>query len=72
MLDIHLSQPDGRRLVRRGPGGSRLALAAGVQGQAAASGTTIVTTNANGQVRLHLSAGVATFYIDFQGWFSGT
>jgi hypothetical protein len=71
MLDVHLSHPTVAGWFGAGPGGSTVSLAAQeFKAQQPTSGTTIVTTNALGQVHLHLSGGRATFYVDFQGWFS--
>jgi hypothetical protein len=72
MLNIHLGSPTVSGSLSVAPGGSSaLALVQEYKAGQNASGTTIVTTNANGQVRLHLSAGVATFYTDVEGWFNG-
>ena len=71
MIDVHLSHPTVAGWFGAAPGGSTVSLAAQeFKAQQPTSGTTIVTTNASGEVHLHLSGGKATFYIDFQGWFS--
>jgi hypothetical protein len=71
MLDVHLANPSNNASLSAAPGGSPvLALVQEFKAKQPTSGATIVTTNAAGQVRLHLSGGVATFYVDFQGWFS--
>ena len=71
MLDVHVSHPTVAGWFGAAPGGSSVSLAAQeFKAQQPTSGTTIVTTNAAGQVHLHLSGGSAAFYVDFQGWFS--
>ncbi|HEX4432553.1 MAG TPA: hypothetical protein VHZ96_24990 [Frankiaceae bacterium] len=71
MIDVHLSHPTVAGWFGAGPGGGTVTLAAQeFKAQQPTSGTTIVTTDATGRVHLHLSGGKATFYVDFQGWFS--
>ncbi len=71
MLDVHLLRPTAIASLSAGPGGtSSLATVQEFMANQSGSGTFITTTNAAGQVRLHLSSGWATFYADFQGWFS--
>ncbi len=71
LLDIHLVGPTANATLSVAPGGSSaLATTQEFKAKQNASGRTVVMTNANGQVRLHLSAGTARFYTDFEGWFS--
>ncbi len=71
MLDVHLLRPSATATLTAGPGGtSSLAPVQQFMAGQSGSGTFITTTNAAGQVRLHLSSGAANFYTDFQGWFS--
>jgi hypothetical protein len=71
MLDVHLSHPTVAGWFGAAPGGSTVSLAVQeFKANVPTSGTTIVMTNAAGQVHLHLSGGTATFYVDYQGWFS--
>lgn len=71
MIDVHLSHPTVAGWFGAGPGGSTVTLAAQeFKAQQPTSGTTIVMTDALGRITLHLSGGTATYYIDFQGWFS--
>jgi hypothetical protein len=70
-LNIHLGSPTASGSLSAGPGGSSaLALVQEMKARQNTSGRVIVTTSAAGQVRLHLSAGAATFYTDVDGWFS--
>lgn len=72
MLGVHLGVPTASGWLGAAPGGSSLlALVQEYKAKQSISGTTIVTTNAAGQVHLRLSSGAATFYADFLGWFSG-
>ena len=70
-LTVHLANPSANGWLGSspaGPGGLH-----GVQEVRAGqpvSGTIITTTNSLGQVRLRLSAGTSTMYVDVVGWFS--
>ncbi len=71
MVDVHLSRETASGWIGSAPGG-RPTLH-GIQEYAAgvpASGTIIATTNQAGQLRLRLSAGTATVYLDYLGWFA--
>jgi hypothetical protein len=71
LLNIHLGSTTAAGSLSVAPGGSlALALVQEMKAKQNTSGRTIVTTNATGQVHLHLSVGTATFYTDFEGWFS--
>jgi hypothetical protein len=71
MLDVHLSHPTVAGWFGAAPGGVAVTLAAQeFKANVPTSGTTIVMTDALGRVHLHLSGGAASFYVDFQGWFS--
>jgi hypothetical protein len=73
LLNIHLGSPTASGSLSAGPGGSStLALVQEMKAKQNTSGRVIVTTNAAGQVRLHLSAGTAIFYTDVEGWFSAS
>jgi hypothetical protein len=70
MLDVHLANPTASGWLGSAPAGHPTLH--GVQEYHAGqpvSGTIITTTNATGQVRLHLSAGVSTMYVDYLGYF---
>ncbi len=70
LLGVHLGHPTASGWLGAAPGGCpQLGLVQEYKVNQSTSGTTIVTTNAAGQVRLRLSAGAATFYTDFDGWF---
>jgi hypothetical protein len=69
LLNVHLGSPTASGSLSVG-GSSALALVQEYKANQNTSGRVTVTTNASGQVRLHLSAGVATFYTDIEGWFS--
>ena len=71
MIDVHLSRETASGWIGAAPGG-RPTLH-GIQEYVAgrpASGTIIATTNQLGQLRLRLSAGTATVYVDYLGWFA--
>ena len=70
MLNIHVGGPTLTSVLSVGPGmTSNLTAVQELKPKQNTSGQTIVTTNVNGQVRLHLSAGTGTFYTDLEGWF---
>ena len=71
LLNIHVGSPTASSVLSAAPGGSSvLTTVQELRPKQNTSGRVIVTTNASGQVRLHLSAGTATFYTDFEGWFA--
>ena len=72
-LDVHLANPSASGWLGSAPAGHTTLH--GVQEYTAGrpvSGTIITTTNTAGQVRLHMSAGTSTMYVDWQGWFANT
>jgi hypothetical protein len=73
MLAVHLANPTANGWIGSAPGGHPTLH--GIQEYAAGqptSGTIIATTNTAGALRLHLSAGISTVYVDFLGWFAST
>jgi hypothetical protein len=73
VLNVHVGSPTATSVLSAAPGGSTaLTTVQEIRPGQNTSGRVIVTTNASGQVRLHVSAGVATFYTDFEGWFSAS
>ena len=72
LLNVHVGNPTANSVLSAAPGGSSaLAAVQEIKAHQNISGRTVVMTNATGQVRLHLSAGTAIYYTDFEGWFSG-
>jgi hypothetical protein len=73
MLTVHLANPSATGWLGSSPAGP--GAIHGVQEVRAGqpvSGTIVTTTNALGQVRLRLSAGRSTMYVDVLGWFSAS
>jgi hypothetical protein len=71
MVEVHLSRETATGWIGSAPGGHPTLH--GIQEYTAGipiAGTIIATTNPAGQLRLRLSAGTATVYVDYQGWFS--
>ncbi len=73
MLDVHMSNPTAFGWLGSAPAGHPTLH--GIQEYycgVPVAGTIVTTTNGAGQVRLHMSAGLSTMYVDYLGWFSAS
>jgi hypothetical protein len=71
VVNVHLGSPTASGFLSAASGGSyTFAPLQEFKAGQNTSGTTIVTTDAAGEISLEVSAGNANFYVDLEGWFS--